>query len=45
MPQELTLEQLIFTAFCMLKGVEGKDFCYYDNNYKWWALRLYTRRN
>lgn len=44
-PRELKLTELIFTAFRMLRGKEGKDFEYYESDKAWWALRLYTRRN
>lgn len=43
--RELPLEELIFTAFCMLIGEEGVHYCLYETDELWWALRLYTRRN
>ena len=43
--KELKGPELIFTAMIMLMGEEGVDFCYYETDLDWWALRLYTRIN
>ena len=43
--KELKGAELIFTAMTMLLGEEGVDFCYYETDLDWWALRLYTRIN
>ncbi len=43
--RELALEELILTALCMLIGEEGTDYCYYEEDKDWWALRLYINRN
>ncbi|MBA7643838.1 hypothetical protein ES703_51572 [subsurface metagenome] len=40
-----TLEDLLFTAMCMLLGTEDTDFIYYETYPYWWAARLWTRRN
>lgn len=45
MPEELTLQDLMFTLLTMLIGKEGKDWCYYENDEIWWKLRLLTRIN
>lgn len=42
---ELKGDELYFTALEMLKGEEGLDWCHYQADAEWWALRLYTRRN
>jgi len=43
--RELKGDELTFTLLIMLKGVEGKDWVYYENDPNWWELRLYTRIN
>jgi len=43
--RELKGAELTFTALIMLLGVEGKGFCYYENDTTWWELRLFTRLN
>lgn len=45
MPIELKGAELRATAIAMLTGEEGKDFCYYEEDEDWWAIRLYTRIN
>jgi len=47
LPNEIepSLEDLIFTALCMLIGEEGIEFCYYEQDEDWWELRLLTRIN
>jgi len=42
---EPSLADLVLTALCMLIGKEGVDFCYYEQDKDWWALRLLTRMN
>ena len=37
---ELKGSELTATAVTMLLGEEGKDFCYYEEDKDWWALRL-----
>lgn len=43
--RELKGDELTFTLLTMLIGVEGKDFCYYKFDTKWWESRLYSRIN
>ncbi len=43
--RELKGNELTFTLMIMLIGVEGVDFCYYEQDPDWWRLRLYMRRN
>ena len=45
MTEELKGAELTATAFIMLKGVEGEDYAYYEEDELWWGIRLYTRRN
>ena len=40
-----TLNDLLFTAMCLLLGKEDADFTFYETDPYWWALRLWTRRN
>ncbi|MBA7532624.1 hypothetical protein ES705_24850 [subsurface metagenome] len=40
-----TLQDLIFSAICMLLGTEHIDFIFYETDLDWWQLRLWTRRN
>lgn len=42
---ELKGADLTATALTMLLGEEGKEFAYYEEDEKWWVLRLYTRIN
>ena len=41
----MKLEELIFTAICMLLGKEGVDFDYFEKDYYLWQLCLDIRRN
>lgn len=43
--RELKLTELILTAKAMLKGQEGVDFVFFEEDKAWWELRLYLRRN
>lgn len=43
--RELTGAELVLTGLTMLYGVEGMDWCYYEQDQDWWRLRLYIRRN
>ena len=45
MLNELKGAELIATALIMLLGKEGVDFCFYEEDEDWWALRLYSRIN
>ncbi|MBA7638323.1 hypothetical protein ES703_45977 [subsurface metagenome] len=40
-----SLDNLIFTAMCLLLGTEDTDFIFYETDLDWWQLRLWTRRN
>ncbi len=44
-PRELTLEELIWTAWTMLKGKEDVDYAYFETDEYWWTLRLWISRN
>lgn len=37
---------LYLTAYTMLAGIEGREWCYYgkEDQY-WWGIRLYLGRN
>ncbi len=43
--QEPKLNELVFTLFSMLFGIEGKDWSYYKFDDAWWESRLYMRCN
>jgi len=38
------LDLICFGVLCLL-GPEGEDWAYYETDWAWWTLRLYTRRN
>ena len=41
----MELADLILTAFNMLLGEEGKDYCLPETDPDWWAIRLWISRN
>jgi len=45
MVRELSLQELIFTALCMLLDKKERLWSYYEENAEWWELRLRTRKN
>ena len=43
--RELTLKELLYTAKIMLTEEEHTSWVYYENDWYWWVVRLFTRIN
>lgn len=43
--EEMKLNDLVFTLYLMLFGVEHTDWSYYRFDDAWWKARLYSRIN